>query len=287
MNPPPKHLDLIYDVGMHKGEDTDYYLQKGFRVVAFEANPDLVKLCRTRFAKAIDRKELTIIEGAIVDPKLQAHAPKSIKFYRNRKNSTWGTVNDDWAHRNEILGTNNEVMEVEVVDFKECLRQYGIPYYLKIDIEGSDLVCLESLLHFDIKPNYISIESEKTTFRALEEQIDLLVQLGFGQFKSVQQENIAFQVSPDPAKEGTTINYQFPSGSSGLFGEDLPGKWKTKHSILREYKGIFILYHWFGDYSRLRRVTWGRKLTQGLRWLLGRPIPGWHDIHCRHSSAAL
>ena len=56
MNPPPKHLDLIYDVGMHKGEDTDYYLQKGFRVVAFEANPDLVNLCRTRFANAMTEK---------------------------------------------------------------------------------------------------------------------------------------------------------------------------------------------------------------------------------------
>ena len=61
---------------------------------------------------------------------------------------------------------------------------------MKVDIEGSDLVCLESLLDFDIKPNYVSIESEKIVFRALEEQIDLLVQLGYGQFKSVQQENI-------------------------------------------------------------------------------------------------
>ena len=284
MSLPPKHMDLIYDVGMHKGEDTDYYLQKGFRVVAFEANPDLVKLCRTRFANAIDRKELTIVEGAIVD---KERAQKTVKFYSNRKKSIWGTVNSDWAHRNEILGTDNEVIEVEVVDFKECLRQYGIPYYMKVDIEGSDLVCLESLLDFDIKPNYVSIESEKVVFRALDEQIDLLVHLGYGQFKSVQQENIVFRALPDPAKEGKTINYHFPYGSSGLFGEDLPGKWKTRQSVLREYRGIFILYHLFGDYSVLRRFTWGHKLTQGLRRLLGRPIPGWHDIHAKHSSAVL
>ncbi len=25
--------DLIYDVGMHTGEDTEFYLRKGFRVV--------------------------------------------------------------------------------------------------------------------------------------------------------------------------------------------------------------------------------------------------------------
>lgn len=27
----PKHKDLVYDIGMHKGEDTEFYLRKGFR----------------------------------------------------------------------------------------------------------------------------------------------------------------------------------------------------------------------------------------------------------------
>ena len=44
---------LIYDVGMHKGEDSDFYLKKGFRVVGFEADPDLAELCRQRFSKQI------------------------------------------------------------------------------------------------------------------------------------------------------------------------------------------------------------------------------------------
>ena len=35
--------DLIYDVGMHNGSDTAYYLHKGFRVLAIEANPVLAK----------------------------------------------------------------------------------------------------------------------------------------------------------------------------------------------------------------------------------------------------
>ena len=30
----PKYDDLIYDVGMHQAEDTEFYLHKGFRVVA-------------------------------------------------------------------------------------------------------------------------------------------------------------------------------------------------------------------------------------------------------------
>jgi hypothetical protein len=31
--------NLIFDIGMNVCEDTDFYLEKGFRVVAVEANP--------------------------------------------------------------------------------------------------------------------------------------------------------------------------------------------------------------------------------------------------------
>jgi hypothetical protein len=43
--------NLIFDVGLHKGEDTDFYLRKGFRVVAFEAHPDLILNCEVRFER--------------------------------------------------------------------------------------------------------------------------------------------------------------------------------------------------------------------------------------------
>jgi hypothetical protein len=35
--------NLIFDIGMHVGEDTRYYLNTGFDVIAIEANPFLVE----------------------------------------------------------------------------------------------------------------------------------------------------------------------------------------------------------------------------------------------------
>ena len=49
MNSTEKHKDLIYDVGMHHGQDTDYYLKRGYRVIGFEANPDNAAVCRRRY----------------------------------------------------------------------------------------------------------------------------------------------------------------------------------------------------------------------------------------------
>ena len=38
---------LVYDVGVHRGDDTAYYLHKGFRVVGVEANPAMAATCAT------------------------------------------------------------------------------------------------------------------------------------------------------------------------------------------------------------------------------------------------
>ena len=44
---------LIFDVGCNDGQDSDFYLKKGFRVVAVEANPALCEGLRRRFAQEI------------------------------------------------------------------------------------------------------------------------------------------------------------------------------------------------------------------------------------------
>ena len=58
---------LIYDVGGHLGEDTDFYLKKGFKVVAIEANPVLAEKLRKRFQSNLSDGSLTLIDSAIAE----------------------------------------------------------------------------------------------------------------------------------------------------------------------------------------------------------------------------
>jgi FkbM family methyltransferase len=284
-NPITKHADLIYDVGMHKGEDTDYYLKKGFRVVAFEADPGLAADCRARFAEAIADQRLTLVEGAIVDPDTHGSEP-TIKFYRNLDYSVWGTVNPDWASRNENLRTRNEIIEVRAIRFSECLREYGIPYYMKIDIEGVDTVCLKALQEFEARPDYVSIESEKVDFNKLRGEFGLLERLGYDSYKLVQQVTIPRQQEPADSREGRgSIGYRFQAGASGLFGKDIPGSWASQSLALLRYRGIFILYKLLGDAGIVNRCKYGRRFRWALEKKLGRHIPGWYDTHARHASA--
>jgi FkbM family methyltransferase len=278
---PQKYQNLIYDVGMHQGEDTDFYLKKGFRVIAFEAEPDLVAICQKRFEVEIKAGLLTIVEGAIVDFLAEKKPPTSIRFFKNKDNDVWGTVIDEWAVRNERSGTNNEVIDVPTVNFSTCLQQYGIPHYLKVDIEGMDIVCLKALLPFDEKPDYISIESDKLSFQKLEHELDLFTQLGFTAFKAINQAKIACQKEPLVSCEGYRVGYEFLDGSSGLFGSDLPGLWMSHALILKRYRSIFRVYEWFGDFGKIKKCYIGRVFLKALKKFSNKPIPGWYDTHAK------
>ena len=108
----PIYSSLIYDVGMHKSEDTDYYLKKGFDVIGFEADPELVSHSQTRFADAIACERLRIVEGAIVNSS-ECHSGAEILFYRNRDNTVLGTLYANRANRNEMLGATSEMIHVQ------------------------------------------------------------------------------------------------------------------------------------------------------------------------------
>lgn len=282
MNSAEKHKNLIYDVGMHRGQDTDYYLARGFSVVAFEANPDNAAFCRERFVAAIASGRLTIVEGAITE-NFSRNGGGKIKFYRNKDSSFWGSSAEDWAYRNEVMGTSNEIIEVDKVDLRDAFARYGIPFYLKADIVGSETICLRALLEFENKPDYLSIRSEKVVFSKLEEEFRLFEQLGYDRFKAVQQDFTDFQFEFLSGK-GEKILYTFEEGASGIFGEDLRGKWKDKEQVLKDYRKIFVLYWLFGDYSYLTQTEKGKNFIAQLERIVRRPLPGWYDTHAKHSS---
>jgi FkbM family methyltransferase len=285
----PKHSDLVYDVGMNNGDDTAFYLGKGFRVVAFEADPDLTALCRERFTAAIRCRQLCIVEGAIVESEAVVTG-RRVVFYRNRKNLDWGTAVAQWADRNRMIGGASEPVTVAAVDFSEAVRVHGIPHFIKIDIEGSDLVCLRALELFQPRPDFISIESDKRSLPGVAHELDLLEALGFQRFKLVQQEKVPKQRAPVPAREGRDYPHDFRLGTSGLFGRDLPGRWLTRRQAQRAYRPIMLWYRLFGDFSLVRQTPLLYKVIRRPRhWLRDRlsiSLPGWYDTHAWHRDAA-
>jgi FkbM family methyltransferase len=273
-----RNENLIYDIGMHRGEDTDFYLRKGFDVIGFEANPRLVGQCKIRFQDAIVRGRLRIVEGAIAP----AAAGDSITFYVNVR-SQWGTMHPSWAERNASLGAESRKIKVKRIDLHEVFRDHGMPYYMKITIEGSDVFVLSCLKEYDCRPVHISVESEKVAFSALTAEISTFVELGYSKFRAVQQALIPGSTLTTKTLKGEDLDYTFENHASGPFGDDVAQPWRSADEIIEEYRGIFDRYRAFGDRSlfakaprqirRLLEIAY--KLKTGYRG----PLPGWFDTH--------
>jgi FkbM family methyltransferase len=268
----PPVRDLVYDVGLHRGEDSAFYLAKGYRVVAFEANPDLVSVCQGRFLTEIAEGRMTIVEGAI-----SGVSEPTVRFYKH-PNSLWGTTNERAAAR-DLVVLESEAVDVPAVKLADVIRHTGIPSFIKIDIEGSDTLCLEALLEFDSKPDFVSVESSRER-SALKAQFSLLEQLGYDRFVVVQQAQIAGREIVTQTLDRRSLSFRFAEDASGLFGSDV-GPWVERAAAFRR---VALAYGLFGYDSLLCKSKLGRAVRYQAERHLGRPLPGWYDTHAAHSS---
>jgi FkbM family methyltransferase len=265
--------NLVFDLGAHRGEDTAYYLSRGFRVVAVECAPAQVSFLRSRFASELLDGRLTLIERAI--------APRAgpLTFYQNNSKSVWGTAEKAWAERNIHLGTDVDEITVEGILAEDLFHEFGIPYYLKVDIEGRDLLALRALEGFPVRPPYLSLEAEEHSMQALREEFAVLRKLGYDDFKLSAQHHVSKQRVPPGSLQGRPVIWSFESGSSGLFGEDLPGPWLEERQALAIYEPVMLIY----DLERaLKRGVLSGSLDSFLSEF-GYQL-GWYDTHARHRS---
>lgn len=161
---------------MCDGSDTNHYLSEGYNVVAVEADPELIKKARQRFRNYINSGQLTLVSAGIAQHRGVAD------FYVNTAYPIWNSFDEKIASRDNLPYST---IQIECVPFDEIISQYGIPYYLKVDIEGQDKFCLEALDKLDL-PKYISFEADN---EGNPEMLDRLYELGYRKFKCINQNN--------------------------------------------------------------------------------------------------
>ena len=243
--------NLIIDLGMHNGHDTDFYLRKGFSVVAVEANPALAGIAAEQFSTQVKNGELVILNKGI------ASKADTLDFYVNEDKDDWSSFIKEVGTRRD---TKYHIEKIKCVPLESILAEYGIPYFIKIDIEGYEEICLDSLFKFELRPRYVSVEAREMGKVLLEK----LKKLGYNKFKIVDQSQNSLLKAPTPAKEGKYVDYEFDSYSSGLFGEETPGDWLDFERTMAEYLELLKTYN-FKDKA-------------------GFAGGHWYDIQARHSS---
>lgn len=83
----------VFDVGMNNGDDSAYYLSKGCKVIAVEANPILVQRARVRFRAEIAAGQMVIEPLGIWDH------PGKIPFWINEERDVFSSFDRTRASR--------------------------------------------------------------------------------------------------------------------------------------------------------------------------------------------
>jgi FkbM family methyltransferase len=264
---------------MHDGDDSDFYLRKGFRVVAVEADPEVCRTTAERFPSFLESGQLTIVNRAI------APARGPVTLHRSQTPG-WGTIVDEVEEDNAARGVASEQISVEGITLADLVGKYGDAFYMKLDIEGMDRRALESLAATSVRPRYVSMETSfarNPSFAAIHGDFELLSTLGYDRFKIIDQTQVEHHIPPNPPLAGTYVPIRFTSGASGLFGEESPDPWLTREGALASFKRL-IRWKWLE--VRLYRNMRYYLLYCKIRFrLTGRYSNlGWYDIHAKHSS---
>ena len=214
--------NLIYDLGMHHARDTEFYLSKGFKVVALEANPSMANAACQKFSEHIALGQLVIVNKALWENNGEA-----ISFFINSVKDDWSSVKKDYAEKG---GHEAKKISVESITISALFDLYGLPYYIKCDIEGADGLFIQQLIEDGRVPNHVSVEANS---------VDMLKNLSVAGYKTFQVVNQALSWSvrpPNPPREGAYVDVRFNGHMSGLFGRELdPDKWLDESEAESRY----------------------------------------------------
>ena len=166
-------MRLAYDIGVYDGADSAHYLSLGYRVIAVEAAPDLCERLRQQFAQEIAEGRYTLLNVAIGE-----RDGEVLPFWLS-ENPQWNSFDHAAATRDGKTATQ---ISVPTRTIGSIFREYGVPDYLKVDIEGADYICLRGM--GEQCPRFVSFEAWE---QGCDEMLLDLHARGYTEFSLVQQ----------------------------------------------------------------------------------------------------
>lgn len=156
--------DIFFDVGANQGQKTDIFLRLGAKVVAVEPDEYNQKILKQNFLMyRLVEKPVTIVGKAVSD------RSGAETMWVDEPGSAKNTLNPKWV---ETLRTDSsrfgkrlefeETQKVQTITLEDLVRDYGRPFYIKIDVEGYEPAVLRRLRR---PVPYISFEVNLPEFK--------------------------------------------------------------------------------------------------------------------------
>ncbi len=146
---------LIFDIGANDGHKTIVFKKMAEKVVACDPDPHNLSILKARFG---NNKNIVIVPYAVTD-----YIGES-QFFIQQPGSALNSINPQWKtileeqnnnRWNEPIQFTDTVLNVKTITLDALIEQYGVPDFIKIDVEGNEKYVLKGLSQ---PMNYISYE---------------------------------------------------------------------------------------------------------------------------------
>ena len=149
--------DLVFDVGANVGERTEIFLQLGAKVVSVEPQRECVRRLYIRFH---DHPDVRIIPRAIGSKEGMAEMLVSYRYHPS------SSINPTFAEAMERCGRYgashwDEARTVKMTTLDALIDEFGVPSFVKIDVEGYEHEVFKGLSHpvkafsFEFQPLFL------------------------------------------------------------------------------------------------------------------------------------
>lgn len=134
--------DLAFDIGANRGNRIAVFLSLGAKVVALEPQPR----CADELVRKFEgRYGLTILDMAVGDK-------DGVETMRISNNDMVSSLSDDWISRVKASGRFDDSsweqeIKVRVTTLDRLIAQYGMPDFIKVDVEGYEAEVMRGLSH--------------------------------------------------------------------------------------------------------------------------------------------
>ncbi len=169
--------DVIFDVGANHGQKTDIFLRLGARVVSVEPDDSNQAILRQKFLwLRLNKRPMVVVGKAAgeecVTKTMYIDAPGSAK---NSLSQKWvDTLRTDDKRFGKALEFASK-KTVETTTLEHLIAAHGLPYFIKIDVEGYEPNAISGLKS---PVPYLSFEANLPEFKPETiECVDLLAKL--------------------------------------------------------------------------------------------------------------